>query len=123
MNNERRRRRSYNVHEALEFQLEATQERGSFSSVILAENQGVPVAGAGNILEDEDIAALAPRLVPGKQVWQGKISIDNGPEKKVTIAPIDTEVGHLYICGVGGESSTVIAELLMSGKGVNRILA
>lgn len=120
---ERRVKRSHNVHEALELQLAATAERAHFNTVILAEHQGIPVAGAGEVFEDEEIAALAPSLVPGKKVWQGKVAIDNGPEKRVTIAPIETDVGNLYVCGVGGESSKVIAELLVSCKGVNRILA
>ncbi|MBN2343634.1 MAG: hypothetical protein JXX29_19325 [Deltaproteobacteria bacterium] len=123
MKEERRTKRSHNVHEALELQLEAIATRASFNSVILAEHQGIPVAGAGKVFEDEEIAALAPRLVPGKKLWQGKVSIDNGPEKQVTIAPIKTDVGDLFICGVGGQSSKVLAELLVGSKGVNRILA
>lgn len=123
MTMERRMKRSYNVHEALELQLSATATRGQFSSVILAENQGIPVAGAGQVFEDEEIAALAPTLVPGKKLWQGKVAIDNGTEKYVTIAPVTTDVGDLYMCGIGGESSKIIAELLVGCKGVNRILA
>jgi hypothetical protein len=123
MREERRVKRSHNLHEALKLQLAASLERAHFNSIILAEDQGFAVAGAGKVMEDEEIAALAPSLVPGKTVWQGKIAIDNGPEKMVTITPVQTDVGNLYLCGVGGESSRIIAELLLSGKGVNRILA
>ena len=123
MREERRVKRSYNLHEALELQLAASLERGNFNSIILAEDQGFAVAGAGKVIEDEEVAALAPSLVPGKTVWQGKIVIDNGLEKMVTITPLQTDVGNLYLCGVGGESSKIIAELLLSSKGVNRILA
>ena len=123
MRTERRVRRSHNVHEALKLQLAASVERASFNSVILAEDQGFTVAGAGRVNEDEEIAALAPGIISGKKLWQGKIAIDNGPEKFVTIAPMRTDVGNLYLCGVGGESSKVVAELIVSSKGVNRILA
>ena len=123
MRQERRNNRSYNVQEALELQLAETARRGSFSSVMLAENQGIPVAAAGNIAANEEICALAPSLVPGKRLWKGKIAIDNGPEKFVTIAPVKTEIGNLYLCGVGGDSSKVIAELLNTTHGINRILA
>lgn len=123
MKQEKRRKRSYNVHEALELQLAATAERGHFSSVMLAEKQGIAVAGAGDMTADEEICALAPQLVPGNRVWQGRVAIDNGPEKYVTITPVKTDVGSLYLCGVGGESAAVIAELIKGGQGVNRILA
>lgn len=123
MKMERRVKRSHNVHEALELQLAASVERGSFNSVILAEDQGFAVAGAGKVIEDEEIAALAPSLVPGKKVWQGKIAIDNGPEKMVTITPLETEVGNLYLCGVGGEATKILTELVISSQGINRILA
>ena len=123
MRTERRVKRSHNIHEALELQLAASVERARFNSVILAEDQGFAVAGAGKVIEDEEIAALAPGIISGKKLWQGKIAIDNGPEKFVTIAPMKTDVGTLYMCGVGGESSKIIAELLLSCKGVNRILA
>ncbi|MBN2717308.1 MAG: hypothetical protein JXX14_15750 [Deltaproteobacteria bacterium] len=123
MRMERRIRRSHNIHEALELQLAASVERAKFNSVILAEDQGFAVAGAGRVTEDEEIAALAPSIISGKKLWQGRIAIDNGPEKFVTIAPMRTDVGELYLCGVGGESSKAVAELMLSSKGVNRILA
>jgi len=123
MESERRQKRSVNVHQALELQLNATAERAGFDSVILTEDQGIPVAGAGNVNECEEYAALAPQLVPGNQLWQGKIAIDNGPQKEVTVAPLHTEIGDLYVCAVGGDSEKVMAELLLSCRGVNRILA
>lgn len=123
MRTERRMKRSHNVHEALELQLAATVKRGHFNSVILAENQGIAVAAAGKVTDDEEIAALAPGLVLGKKLWQGKISLDNGPEKQVTIAPIQTDVGNLYICGIGGNSPLSVNELLAGTQGINRILA
>ncbi|MBN2528821.1 MAG: hypothetical protein JXR76_20695 [Deltaproteobacteria bacterium] len=123
MRTERRVKRSHNIHEALELQLAASVERANFQSVILTEDQGFAVAGAGKVLEDQEIAALAPSLVPGKKVWQGKVAIDNGPEKMVTILSLSTDVGNLYLCGFGGESSKVHSELMHSIQGVNRILA
>ena len=123
MRMERRVKRSHNVHEALELQLVASMERAGFTSVILAEDQGFPVAGAGSVRDSEEIAALAPGLVPGKKLWQGRIAIDNGPEKLVTITPLETEVGQLYLCGVGGDASKVLTELSLSCQGVHRILA
>ncbi len=123
MTDERRRKRSCNTQQALDLQLAATVERGGFSSVMLTERQGIPLAAAGNVSADEEICVLAPRLVPGNRLWQGRVAIDNGPERLVTIAPIKTDVGHLYLCGVGGVSSAVMAELLHGSRGVHRILA
>ncbi|MBN2343474.1 MAG: hypothetical protein JXR45_18405 [Deltaproteobacteria bacterium] len=114
--------RSQNVYEALELQLAASLKRANFQSVILAEDQGFPVAGVGEMREGEEVAALAPSLVPGKSIWQGKVLLDSGAEQTVTIAPLKTEAGNLYLCGIGGKPTQIIDELLYSCQGVNRIL-
>ena len=123
MDTDRRDRRSYNLHEALELQLAATAKKGKFSAVVLTENQGITVAGAGNMAEIEEIAAFAPQLAPGKRYWQGSLKDVGGEDKLVTVAPIESEMGKLYMCAVGGESQKIIAELLLGSRGVNRILA
>ena len=98
MDTDRRDRRSYNLHEALELQLAATAKKGKFSAVVLTENQGITVAGAGNMAEIEEIAAFAPQLAPGKRYWQGSLKDVGGEDKLVTVAPIESEMGKLYMC-------------------------
>jgi hypothetical protein len=122
MQQERRKKRSFNIHEALELQLSACAERASFSALMLTENKGIPVAGAGDVDQIEDIAAFAPQLAFKKRVWQGKMKDKNGHDQLVTVAPLNSVYGNLYMCAAGGESAQILAELLIGGKGVKRIL-
>lgn len=119
---ERRINRSKDETKALELQLAASLKRANFRSVILAEDQGFTVAGVGKVVEDEDVAALAPSLAPGNSIWRGSILSSGGAPKKVIIAPVETLAGNLYLCGVGGDASKTNFELLCSSLGVQRIL-
>jgi hypothetical protein len=123
MENERRNRRSHHMHEALELQLQATAQRGRFSAVVLTEGQGIPVAAAGDVAMAEEFAVCAPQLVSGRRLWQGMLPSERGEETRVTIAPIVTGFGNLYMCAVGGDAGKVIAEMLIGSRGVCRILA
>lgn len=120
---ERREKRSENIYEALELQLAATARRAKFSSLVLIENQGIPVAGAGEVAEVEEISAFGPSLAPGKRFWHGNVRQKNGQNMRVTIAPFECEWGQLYLCAAGGLDVLVSAELLLGSQGVKRILA
>jgi hypothetical protein len=118
---ERRTRRSDNIHEALGHQLSACAARAKLSSLILAEDQGIQVAGIGELEEAEEIAALAPRLAPDNSCWHGSVRTDEGI-KRATICPVQTPDGRLFLCAVGGIGTIVDNELLRIGQGVRRIL-
>ena len=78
MGEERRRCRSERIHEALGLQLAACADRARFSSLVLSEDQGLPVASAGDAEEAEEIAALAPHLATGTRFWRGSIKTEDG---------------------------------------------
>jgi hypothetical protein len=118
---ERRRNRSYNTHEALGLQLASCATRAQLSSLILAEDQGLPVATAGKIEEAEEIAAMAPSLARDSGCWHGSIQTAEGI-KRVTVCPVPTELGRLFLCAVGGGGRTTDTELIRGGAGVRRIL-
>ncbi|HUT77088.1 MAG TPA: hypothetical protein VM285_05345 [Polyangia bacterium] len=122
MQPERRTNRSDNLFEALGLQLAATAKRGGFTSLVLAEGQGIPVASAGFRDDLEDIVAVAPSLAPDARPWQGKLH-DGSGAVMVTVMPVNTGDGPLFLCAAGGHGREVTTDLLRGGVGICRILA
>lgn len=122
MQPERRTKRSDNLIEALGLQLAAVARRGGLTALVLAEGQGIPVASAGFCDDLEEVAALAPSLAPDARPWQGKLRND-GRTVLVTVLPVSTCDGPLFLCAAGGHGPEVTADLLQGGLGVCRILA
>jgi len=122
MQTERRAHRSENPIEALTFQLAATAERTACTAIILTERSGLPCAEVGGDAVSEEIAALAPILVRDNRMWHGTVPTPDG-DRIVTIAPIPSQCGVLYLCAVGGQICVLGNELIASGRGVVRILS
>lgn len=118
---EKRRNRSDNIHEALALQLAACAARARLSALILAEDQGLPVASAGNVAEAEEVAALAPSLARDSRCWHGSVQTVEGL-KSATICPVPTEDGRLYLCAVADLGARIDTELVRGGNGIRRIL-
>jgi hypothetical protein len=122
MQTERRTSRSDNLFEALGLQLRATARRAGFTSLVLTEGQGLPVASVGEVAELEEVAALAPSLAPGARLWQGTLRSPAGP-RVVTVMPLSTGDGPVFLCAAGGHGTEVAEDLLHAGLGICRILA
>jgi hypothetical protein len=118
---DKRRNRSDNIHEALGLQLAACAARAQLSALILAEDQGLPVASTGNADEAEEAAALAPSLARNSGCWHGSVQTVEGL-KSVTICPVPTADGRLYLCAVADLGASVDTELIRGGNGIRRIL-
>lgn len=119
---ERRGRRSQVTTEALALQLAASARRAGFSSLVLAEQDGLVVARSGRGDEPTELAALAPAIANGCELWHGTVTLD-GAERMVTIASVCSPAGRLYLSAAGGNRREIIPELRQSGEGVCRILA
>ncbi|MCK9462358.1 MAG: hypothetical protein M0R80_22260 [Proteobacteria bacterium] len=119
---ERRLRRSDDTLEALALQLEATAERAACTALVLTQRDGLPLAEVGEDAAAEEIAAFAPTLVRNGRLWHGAIPTTAG-ERLVTVAPLPTGDGTLYLCAVGGLVCVLGPELALGGRGVARILA
>jgi hypothetical protein len=119
MRPERRARRSEDTLEALGLQLEAVARRARLDGLLLVEEQGLEVASAGAVVGLEEIAAVAPKLAPGAGFWRGEL----WGEVPVTVVPVSTDFGALFLCAAGGAEAELDGELLRGGCGVCRILA
>jgi hypothetical protein len=119
---ERRQKRSEDLSEALGHQLDCSAMRANFSSLVLAEELGLMVAGAGNGEELEEIAALTPLLAGQSRYWQGRVETSAGT-KLVTVVKVDTSLGQFYLSGVEGKLSAIWSELRQGSLGVARIVS
>ncbi len=118
---ERRTSRSDSIHGALLLQLKASARRAGFSSLVLADDQGLVIACAGNQTIGEYMAALSPGLTMNFKTWHGKVLTNRG-RVRLSIAPIKFEESHIYIAATEGSSKEIHKELFASGLGAVRIL-
>jgi hypothetical protein len=118
----RRGTRSENLLEALEHQLAASTQRARFSSMVVADELGLVIAGAGNDRIGEQVAAISPMLARDMNVWHGTVRTNKG-EVRLSVAPIKVGKSQLYISATEGRDSAISRELFISGRGTARILA
>lgn len=118
---DRRRNRSSFYKRAIELQLQAVADCGNFDSLVLADELGMVVAATGDRDRAEYLAAILPRLMDGKDVWQGEVS--NRKERlEVSVAQVDVEYGSFYLTAVGEWKSDTLQDLAYTGQGIRRIL-
>ncbi len=122
MHCERRQNRSQDLGLALELQLCSTAERASFGSLVLAEERGLMVAGAGKNDELEEIAALAPLLAGTSRFWQGRVDTTMG-NRLITVVRVETALGTFYLSGTDGNIISIWSEMRHSSRGVARIVS
>ncbi len=116
---ERRRRRSTRTSLAVRYQLEAVRERGEFPALVLADDQGLVVAAAGDPSLCEELAAHAPLISRATISRSGMTPRLRGAE--VEVRPLHLPDGLLHLACVGGPSARD-ALLDHSARGVRRIL-
>jgi hypothetical protein len=99
---ERRRRRSDDPITALHYQLSSTRAEGRFDTVVLVDNSGCLVAGAGAWPACEELAAYAPLLANPGAITSGAVG------SRIAALSAEVEVRHLTVDG---------AEVLLCGRG------
>jgi len=115
--NDRRRRRSQDPYRALCLQLEHARSAGELDAMVLATDNGLLVAGAGERSVCEALGAIAPLLaspsfngpVPGSLVGQ-----------RIGVRPLILDGETVYVASVGRSDGDACIE--SSIRGVYRIL-
>ena len=123
---DRRRKRSQDPLIALHYQLSHARHDGDLDAIVVADTQGLVVAGAGSWAVCEELAAYAPILAQGTWHEPGaantariaKMSLD------VDIRPLEIDGQEVYLCVRGGTvlDSVKGAVLDRAQAGVRRIL-
>lgn len=115
---ERRAQRSSESPLALRFQLESTKDRGKLEALVLANDEGLALASAGEGAVCAELAAIAPFL------GRGHFGMPLPPMLRgaeVAVRPLLVHGVPLYLASVGG-SVARDALLVSSLRGVERIL-
>lgn len=102
---ERRRRRSDDIITALHYQLSLTRHEADLDAVVLVDDRGCLVAGAGAWPACEELAAYAPMLANRRTIVNptvsSRVSTLSG-EVEVRALPIDG--GEALLCCRGGSA-------------------
>jgi hypothetical protein len=119
---ERRQKRSDDPLVALHYQLAHARDEGRLEALVLADDSGVVVAGAGAWATCEELAAFAPLLArgqwhePGLEAGSGIAAL----RTEVDVQPVDVDGQTVLLCARGGWMRAQAVE--MAAQGVMRIL-
>jgi hypothetical protein len=115
---ERRRNRSTDPLVALHYQLSQTRQEGSLEAIVVADDWGVVVAGAGSWAVCEELAAYAPLLVQGAGLRDPTRLAEM--RDQIDVQPVAVDGQRVLLCARGGRRRSGALERAASG--VARIL-
>jgi hypothetical protein len=126
LHTERRSRRSSDPLVALHFQLAQSRNERGLEAIVVADDSGVVVAGAGGWAACEELAAYAPLLA--QATWGVSGSEPSGRlaeiRARTNVRTICVDGQTVLLCASGGRpSSAELAELGEVADGVARILS
>ncbi len=119
---ERRRKRSDDLQKALDYQLEASLRRAGFGALVLADELGLFVAGAGKSDCFDKLAAVSARITEPGRSWHGCL-VTRKQRHRLSVAPVRFHGQTLYLAATQGRNEAISRELFASGRGVLRILS
>lgn len=119
---DRRRNRSDDPLVALHYQLSQARQEGSLEAIVVADDSGVVVAGAGSWVVCEELAAYAPLLASSGWVEPATGDRTRLAEMRghVDVQPVAIEGQTVLLCARGGRGRP--AALDRAARGVARIL-
>jgi hypothetical protein len=119
---DRRRKRSDDPLVALHYQLAHARTEGRVEAMVVADDAGLVVAGAGAWAACEELAAYAPLLAQGQ--WSEPGSADRTRiatlRELVDVQPVEVDGQRMLLCARGGTMRG--AAMARAAKGVARIL-
>jgi hypothetical protein len=119
---ERRRKRSHDPITALHYQLAFTRSAAGLDAVVLVDESGCLVAGAGAWPTCEELAAYAPLFARPDQIGSATVSSRiRALSSEVSVHAVSLACGEAFLCGRGtGGQADVLAR---AAEGCRRILA
>lgn len=125
MHPERRKRRSTNTGEALAYQLDACRDGAQVEAMVLADADGLCLAGSGEGYPADEIAEIAAHgaiLGTRAENFEGVLM---APERhyNVRVRGFEAAGSRLYLCAVGGGGEDRARRIQRSISGVKRILS
>ncbi len=122
---DRRRQRSQDPLVALHYQLARARHEGSLDAIVVADDSGVVVAGAGAWAVCEELAAYAPILAQSgwREPGLGRASRVMEMEPQVDVQPVEVEGQTVLLCARGSKRASTAQAMKLVAAGVARILA
>jgi hypothetical protein len=119
---DRRRKRSEDPLVALHYQLAHARHEGRLDAIVVADDAGVVVAGAGAWAVCEELAAYAPLLAQGVWTEPGLVGDSRvaALRTEVDVQAVDVEGQTVLLCARGGWMRATAME--RAAEGVARIL-
>jgi hypothetical protein len=119
---ERRNRRTTDVLEALNFQMDACREDAELAAMLVADEYGLCLASSGLAHTCYEIAARLPILARKAGDFEGVLLGASGGVP-VAVKRIQVDGTELIACAVGGNQTKHSSELRRAELGIRRILA
>ena len=119
---DRRRKRSNDPLVALHYQLSHTRTEGRLETIVVADDAGLVVAGAGPWAACEELAAYAPLLAQAAWHEPARPSRSRVDEMRddVGVQPVDVDGQTVLLCARGGKMQP--AAMDRTARAVARIL-
>ena len=119
---DRRRKRSDDPLVALHYQLAYARHEEGLEAIVVADDTGVVVAGAGAWAVCEEMAAYAPLMAQGVWSEPGALAGTRVSElrRQVDVRPLDIQGQRVLLCARGGVMRP--ASMARAARGVTRIL-
>lgn len=121
---ERRKQRSTDPIIALHYQLQAVRAAASLDAVVLVDDTGCLVAGAGAWPICEELAAFAPFLADGTAVRSQHVASQAAKLGRQThVKPMSVDGMDIVLCAKGGNGKDVSSQMSRAASGCHRILS
>jgi hypothetical protein len=120
---ERRRRRSRDAVTALHYQLSSTRSLGGLDAVVLVDDSGCLVAGAGAWPACEELAAYAPLLEDPSRIVRRTVSARIEQLSQTTATRVVDIDGAEVVLSCRGGATDRAMFLDLAADGVRRILS
>ena len=118
---ERRRRRSELITQALTYQMLACCEDGRMHAMVVADEDGLPLAASGDRQECDEIAASMAHVAARTDQFTGTL-YRGGRHWEVQMTKVSVDGSPLVVCAVGGSAEQRWRQLNRGAQGARRIL-
>jgi hypothetical protein len=119
--NERRRRRTDLITQALTYQLLSCCEDGAMQAMVLADADGLPLASSGDRQACDEVAASMVHIAARAPAFRGTL-LGAGQRWDVEMARIVVDGAPLVVCAVGGSAEQRARQVARGARGSLRIL-
>jgi hypothetical protein len=118
---DRRHRRSELITQALTFQLLACCEDGRMHAMVVADEDGLPLAASGDVQACDEVAASMAQVAARTDAFSGTL-LRGGRHWEVQMARLVVDGSPLVVCAVGGSTEQRGRQLARGTQGARRIL-